>query len=79
MIDREVFLAAAKALRRQGFDAIDDENRINVIVDGVHRSVDTAEFSIWLVAEHDEKVAALREANEALRDKLDEARWSLKP
>lgn len=79
MIDREVFLAAAKALRRQGFDAIDDDNRINVTVDGVHRSVDTAEFSIWLVAEHDEKVAALRDENEALRDKLDEARWSLKP
>jgi len=59
MIDREVFLAAAKALRRQGFDAIDDDNRINVTVDGVHRSVDTAEFSIWLVAEHDEKEASM--------------------
>lgn len=59
MIDREVFLAAAKALRRQGFDAIDDDNRINVTVDGTHRSVDTAEFSIWLVAEHDEKEASM--------------------
>lgn len=59
MIEREVFLAAAKALRRQGFDAIDDDNRINVIVDGTHRSVDTAEFSIWLVAEHDEKEASM--------------------
>jgi len=59
MIEREVFLAAAKALRRQGFDAIDDDNRINVTVDGTHRSVDTAEFSIWLVAEHDEKEASM--------------------
>jgi hypothetical protein len=54
MIDRDVFLAAAKAIRTRNFDAIDeDTGRIDVIVDGAHRSVDVAEMLVWLVAEAD--------------------------
>lgn len=62
MIDRDVFLAAAKAIRTRNFDAIDeDTGRIDVIVDGAHRSVDVAEMLVWLVAEADVLRAAAEE------------------
>lgn len=62
MIDREVFLAAAEAIRKDDFDAIDESTgRIDVTVDGAHRSVDVAEMLVWLTAEHDRLRAAAEE------------------
>jgi hypothetical protein len=69
MIDRDVFLAAAKAIRVRNFDAIDeDTGRIDVIVDGAHRFVDVAEMLVWLVAEAD----AVRAEREVLKDAVED-------
>jgi len=67
MIDRDVFLAAAKAIRTHNFDAIDeDTGRIDVTVDGAHRSVDVAEMLVWLVAEADATRATLEKCIDVL-------------
>ena len=57
--------AASKALVDNGFDAIDANNRINVVVDGTHHSVGADELlillatTLWRVAK--EKAAEEKE------------------
>lgn len=58
--------AASKALVENGFDAIDANNRINVVVDGTHHSVGADELlillatTLWRIAAQRHEVKALR-------------------